>query len=262
VIEWSEGDEDGLKAEGDVDCICVIAIEARPTAVAVASRRLRELGGWIGPSVLRLIGMMLTRSAAAASIALIMGIALGWLVRGAPKPGMASELMEVQGNRLVAGSALQAALQSLPSGGETVTSSGGQVYRLSMRLTFQDQSGDYCRQYQIVTARPARHSGIACGKGGEMDGQNPVSSAARFLLAGPHRPGRWRRERGNGRGDRGVDIWQSAGDRRRSGVDRPGLDGLAARRAYRESAPAAGASLETDALPLVQSPGACKSPRP
>jgi hypothetical protein len=95
-----------------------------------------------------------------------MGIALGWLVRGAPKPGMASELVEVQGNRLVAGSALQAALQSLPSGGETVTSSGGQVYRLSMRMTFQDQSGEYCRQYQIVTARPARHSGIACGKGG------------------------------------------------------------------------------------------------
>ena len=106
------------------------------------------------------------RATLAASLALFVGIGLGWLVRGAPETRIAADFVKRDGNRLVAQGELQNVLDVLPSGGETVAPSDGRDFRLGVRMTFEDQSGDYCRQYEIIAPSSGRYSGIACRKGG------------------------------------------------------------------------------------------------
>jgi hypothetical protein len=73
------------------------------------------------------------------------------------------DLVHVESNRLVARGPLQEALESLPSGTQTASvASQGQDFQLGVKLTFQDQNGDYCREYQIAAASPARYAGVAC----------------------------------------------------------------------------------------------------
>ena len=166
IVEREDGGRDKLRAAGDTDCICLVAGERRPRAAAELYRTLGGLREMAVPQARRLGDALRVRAALAASLALIAGIGLGWLARGAPEPRIAADFVKENGNRLVAQGELQKVLDALPSGGERVAKSDGRDFRLRIRMTFQDQSGDYCRQYEIIAASSGRYSGIACRKGG------------------------------------------------------------------------------------------------
>ena len=154
-----------LKAVGDIDCVCLIAGDA--SAVAQARQVLIELRSKTVPAALR-VGNVLRQSAPlAASLALLVGLGLGWLARGGPETGVVADLVRADGSRLIAQGALQEVLETLPSGRETVVSLDGRALALEVKMTFEDQSGSYCRQYRINGAPSASYSGIACRTGKE-----------------------------------------------------------------------------------------------
>jgi hypothetical protein len=108
--------------------------------------------------------------ALAASAAMIVGIGLGWLLRGetAGKVMLLDKLVQIEGNRLIASGPLQSALEISPSGRPmAATSSEGKPFQLSVKMTFQNATGDYCREYRIALASPERYAGVACRSGGQ-----------------------------------------------------------------------------------------------
>ena len=103
----------------------------------------------------------------AASLALICGIGLGWLL-GAETGSqirMSDNLIRRDGARLVAESALRHVLETMPSGRRISTSQGREEGQVSIKMTFENERGDYCREYEI-SAAIARHVGVACRTGG------------------------------------------------------------------------------------------------
>lgn len=133
---------------------------ARASAGAFTAwlRNLRAPAGWSAPVVL------------AASLALIAGIGFGWLLRGgADSGGMAlSDFVQADDNRLLARGALAGGLESAASGGDVAaTPSQSDAARIRVKMTFRNESGDYCRQYEIADAAHARHSGVACRADGQ-----------------------------------------------------------------------------------------------
>jgi hypothetical protein len=132
-------------------------------------------------------------AALAASLALIAGIGLGWLLRGDPGGGGMDlrDFVQAENNRLLARGALEKGLETSASGGDvTVASGGDDQARIRVMMTFRDEAGDYCRQYEITTALHERHSGVACRTGGQwtvaMQALLPPSrpSPDRTVLAG------------------------------------------------------------------------------
>jgi hypothetical protein len=128
--------------------------------------------GWYAPAAL------------AASLTLIAGIGLGWLLRcEAGGGGMdLSEFVQAENNRLLARGALEKGLETLASGGDvTVASGGSEQARIRVMMTFRGEARDYCRQYEITTALRERHSGVACRIGGQW-------TVAMQALLPPSRP--------------------------------------------------------------------------
>ena len=165
LVERTEESGQELKAVGDIDCVCLIAGDA--SAVAQARQLLIELRSKTVPAALR-VGNVLRQSAPlAACLALLVGLGLGWLARGGPETSVVADLVRADGSRLIAQGALQEALETLPSGRETVASVDGRALALEVKMTFEDQSGSYCRQYRINGAPSASYSGIACRTGKE-----------------------------------------------------------------------------------------------
>jgi putative transcriptional regulator len=151
-------------AAGDVDCICLVAggaqaadrIRPAPPRLVRLLPDVRFRDYWSGPAAM------------AASVAVVLGLGLGWLLAGGPDAdGFAIEdLVRTDGRRLIAYGPLESALQSLPSGEEAALSSEDGMARLGVTMTFQNQAGDYCRQYRIDVLSHD-YSGIACRTGGE-----------------------------------------------------------------------------------------------
>ena len=164
VIDWSENRNIEMTAAGDVDCVCLVAGAG---AAAPPYLLLREMRERAMPLALRMGGASRGIAALAAGLALLIGFGLGWLVPHAPEVGTVADLVRVDGNRLVAQGALRDALNIVPSGQEIVASVGGGEVRLDVKMTFEDQSGQYCRQYQIVAPPSGHYSGIACRIGGD-----------------------------------------------------------------------------------------------
>jgi anti-sigma factor RsiW len=130
----------------------------RAEAFSDRIRNLRALAAWNAPVAL------------AASLALVAGIGFGWLLRGgADRVGMAlGDFVQVDDNRLLARGALARGLESAASGGNTVATPGeSDPARIRVRMTFRNEAGDYCRQYEIAAAPNARHSGVACRADGQ-----------------------------------------------------------------------------------------------
>jgi hypothetical protein len=142
-------------------------------ALSAARMRIpRRTVAWNGPAAL------------AASLALIAGIGLGWLLRGEPGSGGTDlrDFVQVENNRLLARGALEKGLETWASGGDvTVASGGSEQVRIRVKMTFRDEARDYCRQYEITTALQERHSGVACRIGGQW-------TVAMQALLPPSRP--------------------------------------------------------------------------
>ena len=232
-----------LKAVGDIDCVCLIAGDA--SAVAQARQVLIELRSKTVPAALR-VGNVLRQSAPlAASLALLVGLGLGWLARGGPETGVVADLVRADGSRLIAQGALQEVLETLPSGRETVVSLDGRALALEVKMTFEDQSGSYCRQYRINGAPSASYSGIACktlqATGCEDPKAHlpPASSAVERTI-----PADSRSKCSDGCSHRRLDLRQSAGRRRGGRPDEEGLAEITVRIPYRAIELASGARSE------------------
>ena len=117
--------------------------------------RLLALAAWRG-----LAGSPLL----AATLALIVGVGLGWLLRAGDtsRIEVASGLIESRGRQLIAQGALRQALETMPSGNRALSPQENE--RISVRLSFQNEAGAYCREYEL-NAGPSRHAGVACRTG-------------------------------------------------------------------------------------------------
>jgi putative transcriptional regulator len=171
VIEWAGDGIRDLRSGGDEECICLIASDAAP---ALPARRLHKPPRPINlpnySPALRVRNFWDWRLALAAGIAVVIGIGCGWLLRGSPESeGVELDsLVETEGDHLIARGFLQNALDGLPSGRQLVEGEDKSEFRLAMQMTFQDQDGDYCRQYYCQqsqgTAGSEHYAGIACRK--------------------------------------------------------------------------------------------------
>lgn len=165
IIEWSADSPPQLKASGDVECVCLIGSDVKPASFAQPYVLLRELRWKVFPPELRFQDIWDRKAALAASITMIAGLAFGWLF-WAPSENSAiaaNDLVQIVGNRLIAKKTLRNVLETLPSGEERAFAfpNNGEL-QLSIKMTFQDQAGNYCRQYQVTSLSPDRYSGIAC----------------------------------------------------------------------------------------------------
>jgi len=100
----------------------------------------------------------------AASIALVAGIGLGWLLHGGWAGNSAvpsRDVVQTDGGRLLAGDVLGHALESQPSG-TTKPSTLDSSATVSVKMTFQDAAGHYCRQYQLAAPQSRHFAGVAC----------------------------------------------------------------------------------------------------
>jgi hypothetical protein len=134
-------------------------------APAPVRQQNRAMGWNAKESVWRLREMLTFRPAFAAAAALAAGLVIGWFVHGNLPigEGAPGDLVQVENHRLIARAPLQQALETVPSGGQ-VALAGGET-RLVM--TFQNEAGDYCRQYEISKASLGRQTGIACRSGSQ-----------------------------------------------------------------------------------------------
>ncbi len=167
VIDWSEDGNNDATAAGDMDCVCLTASAASAGAAATPYLMLHEMRKKAVPLALRLGGALRGTAALAAGLALLIGFGLGRLVPRAPEVGTVADLVRADGNRLLAQGALRDALNVVPSGREIVASVDGGEVRLDVKMTFEEQSGHYCRQYRVVGSPSGHYSGIACRTGGD-----------------------------------------------------------------------------------------------
>lgn len=117
----------------------------------------------------------------AASLALVCGIGLGWLLRSqnASQPRTLTDVVERRAGRLIAQGALKTVLDTAGSGRQ-VAGSAAEGPAITIRMTFQDEAGNYCREYELSTAAE-RQAGVACRTGSDW------SIAFQALLPGPPR---------------------------------------------------------------------------
>ncbi len=167
IIEQTGDAEHELRAKGDVECFCLVATDVTASVAAAPHQILRDLRQMALPSGVPLRDMRSGAAALAASLALIAGIGLGWLMHVSPETSATADLVRSERTLLIAQGALKTVLDVLPSGEERTISSDGRALQLRIRMTFQDQSGDYCRQYQINASPAEQYSGIACRRGDE-----------------------------------------------------------------------------------------------
>jgi surface antigen len=99
----------------------------------------------------------------AASIGVVLGIGLGWLLRGIGGDESSPNLfLKLQHQRLLATAPLRAALETVPSGGTLISLGGGKDAQFRVKMTFRNESRNYCRQYELALGVRERIAGIAC----------------------------------------------------------------------------------------------------
>jgi putative transcriptional regulator len=159
-----------LRASGDRECVLLIGGDVKERDVfrdrQVQKNPLRT--PFMPAFRVRRVPHLIP--ALAASIAMIVGIGFGWILRGETegKGAFLDEVVGVERNRLIARGPLQSTLETSPSGRQTASiSPDGKQFRLSVKMTFQNATGDYCREYGIASASPERYAGLACRSGGQ-----------------------------------------------------------------------------------------------
>jgi anti-sigma factor ChrR (cupin superfamily) len=167
IIDAAEDGESELTAIGQRSCICLVGAAPSRKDVGAVDGVLASLRSRIRQAPPRWKTIRDHAVALAASLAMIIGVGLGWLAHGNLDPGI--EFVSAEGHWLMARGMLTNALETLPSGKKQRPSGHGQSLRLSIRMTFQDRAGAWCRQYQITSASSASYSGIACRKDGKWE---------------------------------------------------------------------------------------------
>jgi hypothetical protein len=175
-------------------------------------RRLAGMAAWIGreasrraadppdkPQVVALSGARLRMPLAtsrsnwpaklAASIALLAGGALGWLMHGSAgrEASFSPALVTFGDGSLRAGADLAKLLETVGSGGKVVTADGhGRAWELKAISSFRALDGSLCRRYELALDAAARFGGYACR---DAEAQWLVQAHARLNNKMPDRPG-------------------------------------------------------------------------
>jgi hypothetical protein len=96
------------------------------------------------------------------SIVATVGIGLGWLLLNIGDDALpASSFVKVEKQRLLATAPLKAVLETVESGA-LAPLGGGKDAQFRAKMTFQNESRDYCRQYELAFGARQRMTGIAC----------------------------------------------------------------------------------------------------
>lgn len=110
------------------------------------------------------------RFALASGIALVAGIGLGVaLLRDTDTTGNTlSNFVQISQDRLIARGPLRQLLETSPSGrAMQVTAEEPDNTQLKVKLTFKNQTDDYCREFVIRREAREGYAGIACRKDGQ-----------------------------------------------------------------------------------------------
>jgi hypothetical protein len=125
---------------------------------AVALEKLRLSGNWgLDPSM------------AMAAVALFAGLGMGWLLRGNESADLAGlgDLIRYEGSQFVAEGNLEQTLENVPSDGiANVALSDQRQIGIGVTMTFRNEAGDYCRQYQMAEQASWNYTGVACRSDG------------------------------------------------------------------------------------------------
>ena len=169
VFDGADGRPE-LRASGDLECVLLTGGDVKERDVVrdrqVQKKSLQTL--FVPEFRVREFRDLIP--ALAASVAMVVGIGFGWILRGETesKGVFLDEVVGIEGSRLVARGPLQSTLETSPSGRQVAaTSPEGKQFRLSVKMTFQNGTGDYCREYRIASASPERYTGVACRSGGQ-----------------------------------------------------------------------------------------------
>jgi hypothetical protein len=101
--------------------------------------------------------------AIAASIALMVGVGLGWALRPNDTSLPRDPNRIALGERgLSAEGALRQLLETARSGTPLVVASGGHTWKLKASFTFKSIDGEFCRRYEMTNATDGSFAGYAC----------------------------------------------------------------------------------------------------
>lgn len=103
-------------------------------------------------------------------LAIVAGVGLGWQFRGDAGGKVASlgQLIELEENQLIARGSLQKTLENAASGtNSTVALSDSLQIAIGARMTFRNEAGDFCREYEITSPATEYYSGVACRADGK-----------------------------------------------------------------------------------------------
>lgn len=116
---------------------------------------------------LRSRGWGLDPAMAVAAVALVAGLGLGLLLRGHEATTVAGleEFIRRDGKQLVAQGSLEQTLNNALSNGANIAPSSSN-HGIGVTMTFQNEAGDYCRQYQITERADWNYTGVACRSDG------------------------------------------------------------------------------------------------
>lgn len=117
----------------------------------------------MGDGIYRRAAAARTPMAVAASIALMVGIGLGWALRANdPSPPRALNGIAFGERGLSAEGALEQLLETVRSGTPLVVASNKGPWDLKAFFTFKSQRGEFCRRYEMTNAASGSFAGYAC----------------------------------------------------------------------------------------------------
>jgi hypothetical protein len=116
-----------------------------------------------GGGTQRLFALRNGNAAFVATIAAFAGIGLGWLLAGFGEDELsARSFVTVENGLLIATAPLKAMLETVPSSDTLGPLAGKPRVQFRAKMTFQNASRDYCRQYELASGMQERMAGIAC----------------------------------------------------------------------------------------------------
>lgn len=100
--------------------------------------------------------------AIAASVALLIGMGLGWFLQPKGMPLRAERVIALGDGGLTAQGPLRHVLETSKSGTTIETVSNGQTWRIKPSFTFRALDGPFCRRYEMANDGGGRFAGYAC----------------------------------------------------------------------------------------------------
>lgn len=148
---------------------CILETSPEPSGFASIARDVGQFFSFQREK-LRFAGNWGLQSSVAAVVMMIVGVGVGWLLRvdGTTNLTGWENLIRFERNRLVAQGWLEQTLEYAFSGEiPNVTLPDERQNGMSIKMTFRNEAGDYCRQYEMAVPTSRSYIGVACRKGGE-----------------------------------------------------------------------------------------------